>query len=144
LITFSANILKTALISRRNFDMSSENADESCQFLKLLLNDEVLSLTLNRLPILLEQEMECVADTLAIVSKECPDLQKLVCEEDPYDYLFEKDRNVYYYDDEECGNLGRILNCTLCFVKLQVLNIEKLECNDFSLCQLAEHLPQLR
>jgi hypothetical protein len=132
---FSAKILRSALISQRKFDMGvdEKNTVESCQFLKLLLNDEVQSLTLYGLPLDSKQQMQCITDTLFSVAKECPDLQKLVCEEDPYE---EEKWKIH--------DMVRIFKCTLGFAGLQVLDTEKLGCNDTRLALLAELLPQLR
>jgi hypothetical protein len=129
--------LRAALISRRKINMHSEDkVDEICEFLKLLLNDEVLSLTLRGLPTYHKEEMKCITDTLFSVAKECPDLQKLVCEED-YHYI------LCNNDLEFCDSV-RMLSCTLRFVKLQVFDMNSMVCNDVSIALLAENLPQLR
>ena len=114
--------------------MSSDNETAKiCQFLKLLLNDEVLCLTLSDLPMDRKHEMKYVTNTLFTVASECPNLRKLVCGVDPFD------------DDKlEFCDMVQVLICTLRFVWLQELDIEGMECNDVSLAILAHHLPQLR
>jgi hypothetical protein len=115
--------------------VKNENTAESCQFLKLLVNDEVRSLTLNGLPIFYSQKMKCVINTISCVANDCPNLQKLVCEEDNDIFL---DHQLVFFD------MVRMLSCTLRFVGLQQLDIVKMVCTDLSLALLAENLPQLR
>jgi hypothetical protein len=59
------------------------NTAKYCQFLKLLLNDEVHSLTLQELPVDCRPEMKCTTDALKCMANKCPDMQKLVFK-DPY------------------------------------------------------------
>jgi hypothetical protein len=74
----------TALIANGNFFMSIEDTAKNCQFLELLLNDEVRSLSIWGLPMDFKEQMKCITNTLNSVSNQCPNLQKLVCNDDPY------------------------------------------------------------
>jgi hypothetical protein len=115
--------------------MSIEDTTMNCQFLKLLLNDEVHSLSIWGLPMDYKQEMKCITDTLISVANESPHLQKLFCHYDPY---------LGVGDELEFCDTIKMFSCILRFVGLQELYFETMMCSDFSLGLLAEHLPKLR
>jgi hypothetical protein len=139
---FSAKSLRTELIATRKVNTrkfidenrNEKNTSESCKFLLLLLNEEVLAVTFKGLPVAHKPEMKCITNTLHRVASECPHLEKLVYE----------DPCRYRHDRMELGDVVKILSCTLGFYKLQVLDIFRIECCDVTLGLIAEHLPQLR
>jgi hypothetical protein len=138
---FSAKSLRTELIATRKVNTrkfldenrNEKNTAESCKFLLLLLNDEVLAVTFEGLPVAHKPEMKCITDTLNRVAKECPLLEKLVYEEP-------EDSGI----DVIFGDMVQILTCTLVLKQLQVIDIFKLVCTDLTLALIAQHLPRLR
>jgi hypothetical protein len=124
------------MISEGIFDMriNENTTEEICDFLKLLVNDdEVPSLTLCGLIMDSKQEIQCITDTMFSVAKGCPNLQKLV---------FKKGSSTEY--EWEYCDIVTMLSCTLRFVGLQELHMEKLVCTDLGLALLAQNLPRLR
>jgi hypothetical protein len=114
---------------------ANNTAEMSCNFLRLLLNDEVLAVNLKGFPVMCEPEMKCITDTFKHVAIECPHLEKLVYE----------DACRYYRNDRmKLGDTVKILSCTLGFYQLQVIDMFRMDCCDLTLGLIAEHLPQLR
>jgi hypothetical protein len=113
---------------------NKRNIAESCNnFLRLLLNDEVLAVYLKGLSTTYEPEMLSITDTLKCVASECPHLEKLVYEE-------------YKSSSEQMrfSDLVQILSCTLVFKQLQVIDMHRLNCTNLSLGLIADNLPHLR
>jgi hypothetical protein len=140
---FPAKILRTALISRRKFCVKSQNTAENemnYQFLELLLNDEVHSLTFNGLPKRIyrgrSQDAGRMIHTLSSVANECPHLQKLICKDESCSqYFMLENLNIY---------MGRLVSCSLRFCGLLQLEIDQMVCTTDCIGRLAHHLPQLR
>lgn len=101
-----------------------------CQFLELLLNSEVDSLSFSNLPRTYNNSLQRVTRLWMEMTKKCPNLQKLKC-----------DRTFSY--DETDGMLI-FYSFTLHFTNLQVHDCPLMGCDDFRLSLLVETLPQLR
>jgi hypothetical protein len=125
---------KFDMIRKFFLDRIANNTAESCNFLRLLLNDEVLAVNLKGFPVMCETEMKCITDTFKCLAKECPYLEKLVYEES------RRDGGIPF----KLGDMVQILRCTLGFNQLQVIDIFRIKCCDLTLGLVADHLPQLR
>jgi hypothetical protein len=102
-------------------------------FLRLLLNEEVLAVYLKGLSATNQPEMKSITDTLKCVASECPHLEKLVYEE------FKTSMQPMRFSDQV-----QILSCTLVFKQLQVIDIYRLVCNNLALGLIADNLTHLR
>jgi hypothetical protein len=112
---------------------NEKNTVESCNFLRLLLNEEVLAVSFRGLPVADMPEMKSITDTLKRVASECPHLEILVYEEP-------EDSRI----DMIFGDMYQILRCTLVLKQLQVFDIFKLVCTNLTLALIADDLPRLR
>jgi hypothetical protein len=128
-------IQRSNSLAKRSFHHSSE---KKCKFLTLLMNDQVSSMSFPQLPRTADQDaLKNVTDLWFSMSRKCPDLQQLVCDEDnvsPSTYGQKKDAS------KQVVLFGLVLH----FSELQVLKMPNLECNNFRLGFLAKCLPKLR
>lgn len=121
--------MKAKLIKKRKFNTSDEQAVENCKFLKLLLNEEVSSVSFAYLPDTQNEAMRSVTNTWFELTEKCPKLQKLECDDF---YTTRSHRLVVFF------------SFALQFGKLQELNMPDLWCNDLRLEMIAKHMPELR
>jgi hypothetical protein len=121
--------LKTKLIEKCKFDTGDEQAVQNCNFLKLLLNKEVSSVTFTFLPDTHSSAMRSVTDAWFALTEKCPRLRKLACDDF---YTTKSHRLVVFF------------GFALQFGSLQQLDMPDLWCNDLRLEMLAVHMPELR
>jgi hypothetical protein len=112
------------------FGDDEQKTAAECQFLELLLNSEVDSLSFSTLPRTFNSSMKRVTSLWMEMTQKCPNLQKIVC-----------DRR---FGNFETNGLLLFYSFSLHFTGLQVLECRSIGCNDFRLGLLAENLPQLR
>lgn len=94
------------------------------------MNEEVSSVTFTGLPdIHGSAPMKSVTDTWCALTEQCPNLQKLVCD----DFYTTKGRNLVMF-----------FSFALHFSNLHVLEVPDLRCNDVRLELIADNLPRLR
>jgi hypothetical protein len=125
----AANCLKVKLIEKCQFETGDDHAVQNCKFLKLLLNEEVRSVSFTYLPDTQGGAMRSVTDAWFALTEKCPRLQKLACDDF---YTTKGHRLVVFF------------SFALQFNSLQELDMPDLWCNDLRLELLAVHMPQLR
>jgi len=132
---FPAKILRAELIKGWNFNFvtSAEVNKKTCEFLVLLMNDQVTSVSFSQMQNLNKEGLKSVIDSWFAMTNKCPKLKTLVCEAE---HLFPR-------ETDESKQLV-FLGCLLHFSELQVLQMPNMECDNFRLGLLADNLPQLR
>jgi hypothetical protein len=106
-----------------------EQADLQCQVLRLLLNSETSTF---QFPLGLGPDNQAAVNTLwqSLVDENLPNLRTITIHEDENEQIWDVRPFVQQM-------LPRLIN-------LESLALGNFECNDSDLCQIANHLPQLR
>jgi len=117
---------------RPDFDFGDDEQQTTvdCQFLELLLNSEVKSLSFSQLPRTNLKSKKRVTSTWMVMTQKCPNLQNLVC-----------DLKLYY---DNSSKLIIFYFFSLHFVNLQALECPYMKCDNQRLRILAASLPQLK
>jgi hypothetical protein len=121
--------VRAKLIEMGTFFLGDEHARVNCQFLTMLMTDEVSSLSLSSLPQPDNHAMRSVTDAWLALTLKCPRLQKLLC---------------HNFCARDSHGLLVFFSFSLHFAHLQVLDMHNMECNDLRLGLLSQRLPQLR
>jgi hypothetical protein len=109
-----------------------EQADLQCQVLRLLLNSETSTF---QFPLGLGPDNQAAANTLwqSLVVENPPNLRTITIQRPNED------------EDEQIWDVRPFVQQMLLrLINLESLALGNFECNDSDLCQIADHLPQLR